>query len=397
MGCTNHDDQKLQFDSLVVQGVPARKNEYGSIMPPIFLSSTYRFEDIDNQGPYEYVRTQNPTRQKAENLIATLEGAKFAFGFSSGMAALTTVFEAFNPGDHIISSANIYGGTYRYFTDFFPKKKIDCDFYYDLNQLKASDFKPNTKAVFLESPANPTLRVVDIARIAKLAHDHGAILIVDNTFMTSYLQKPLQLGADVVAYSATKYYGGHADLCAGFIVTDRQDLAEQFQDYQNTLGATISPFDSYTLIRGTKTLSLRLDRQMENVKAVTEALQTQEGVAKVYFPGSFSEEEAAIQAKQARGNGAVLSFEVTPDVDLKAFFNNLQMIDLAVSLGGVESLVCRPATMTHEPYPRNDLEKIGVGDNMVRFSVGIENKNDIIHDVTQALTSSLKRRASKVV
>lgn len=393
MGCRSNNQEnqdKLQFDSLVVQGVPARHNEYGSIMPPIFLSSTYRFEDINTQGPYEYVRTQNPTREKAEKLVATLEGAPYAFGFSSGMAAIATVFEYFKPGDHVISSANIYGGTYRYFTDFFSKKQIDYNFYNDLNQLTDADFLPNTKAVFLETPANPTLRVIDIAKVAQLAHKHHAIVIVDNTFMTSYLQKPLDLGADVVAYSATKYYGGHADLCAGFIVTADKALAEEFNFYQNTLGSTISPFDSYTLIRGVKTMSLRMDRQKENVAYVSEALLKHPAVKSLYFPGSYSAEEAAIQAKQAKGNGAVVSFAVQPDVDLGKFFASLKMVDLAVSLGGVESLVCRPSTMTHEPYPKDALKKIGVHDNLVRFSVGIENKQDITRDIVQALDQSLQ-------
>lgn len=386
MTCRHQVEQaKLQYDSLVVQGVPARKNEYGSIMPPIFLSTTYRFEDIDHQGPYEYVRTQNPTRQKAETLMATLEEAQYAYGFSSGMAALTTAFELLKPGDHVISSANIYGGTYRYFTDYFAKNQIDCSFALDLNDLTDADFRANTKIVFLETPANPTLRIVDIQKVAQLAHAHGAILVVDNTFMTSYLQKPLQLGADVVAYSATKYYGGHADLCAGFLLTDDKALAEQFAFYQNTLGATISPFDSYTLIRGVKTMSLRLDRQGQNVTQVIDALQQQPGIQTVYYPGSHSKKEQAIQQKQAKGNGAVIAFTVTEAIDLPTFFKSLQMIDLAVSLGGVESLICRPSTMTHEPYPKAELAKIGVGDNLVRFSVGIENPKDIIHDLTQAL------------
>lgn len=386
MACSNHKKpSKLQYDSLVVQGVPARENEYGSIMPPIFLSSTYRFEDINTQGPYEYIRTQNPTREKAEKLMATLEGAQHAYGFSSGMAAISAIFETLKPGDHIISSANIYGGTYRYFTDCFAKNQIDYTFCQDLNTLTAADFKPKTKAVYLESPANPTLRVVDIAKVAKLAHEHGAIVIVDNTFMTSYLQRPLDLGADIVAYSATKYYGGHADLCAGFVITNDDKLAEQIAFIQNTFGATISPFDSYTLIRGVKTMSLRLDRQLENVKYVIEALQQQPGIQKVFYPGSYSAEEAAIHAKQATGSGAVVSFEVAPTIDLGQFFEHLQMIDLAVSLGGVESLMCQPTTTSHEPYPDAELAKIGVHENMVRFAVGIENHNDIINDLTQAL------------
>ncbi|MCD2257190.1 PLP-dependent transferase [Lactobacillus sp. CC-MHH1034] len=378
-------DHALAFDSLTVQGVPARKNEYGAIMPPIFLSTTYRFKDIDHQGAYEYIRTQNPTRQKAENLVARLEGAKHAYGFTSGMAALSTIFELLAPGDHVISSSNIYGGTYRYFIDFFQKKQISCQFQTDLNQLSDSDFEPNTKIVFLETPANPTLRVVDIARVAELTHAHGALLVVDNTFMTSYLQKPLSLRADVVAYSATKFYGGHADLSAGFIVCNDDSLAEKFEFYQNTLGATLSPFDSYTLIRGTKTMALRLDRQQENLKYLRETLDKHPAVARVLYPGWYSNTEAVIQQKQANGLGACLSFEVKPEVDLGVFFDALQMIDLAVSLGGVESLVCQPKTMTHEPYPDEALAKIGVTDRLVRFAVGIENKTDLIWDMTQAL------------
>lgn len=294
----NNKKSNLQYDSLVVQGVPARENEFGAIMPPIFLASTYRFEDLDHQGQYEYVRTQNPTREKAERLIARLEGAKYGFGFSSGMAALATVFEHFKPGDRVISSANIYGGTYRFFSDLFTKNQIDYSLIQDLNHLTDADFTENTKAVYIETPSNPTLRVTDIQKVVEIAHRHNALVICDNTFMTSYLQRPLDLGADVVAYSATKYFGGHADLCAGFVVCNDSVLGEEFYFYQNTLGSTISPFDSYTLIRGTKTLALRLDRQQENAKFVVDALQKNPAIAKVYTPGSSSAEELAIHQKQ---------------------------------------------------------------------------------------------------
>lgn len=376
----------LHDDSLVVQGAPARHNEYGAIMAPIFLSTTYRLEDINTAGPYEYIRTENPTRQKAEQVVARIDHARYALGFSSGMAAIATTFEHFHPGDHIISSANIYGGTYRFFLDILGPRQVDYDFVTDLSTLSDADFKSNTKAVYLETPANPTLRVYDIAKIAKLAHKHGALLIVDNTFLTGYLQKPLSLGADVVVYSATKFYGGHADLCAGFITLNDKALHDELFFYQNTLGATISPFDSYTLLRGVRTLSVRLDRQIENVKAVIPALEKHPAVQQVLYPGWYSPEEAAIQKKQAKGPGAVISFSVKPRVDLGVFFEKLQMVDLAVSLGGVESLVCRPTTMTHAPYPKDKLEEIGVHDNLVRFAVGIENKDDIIHDISQALT-----------
>ncbi|WP_125605235.1 trans-sulfuration enzyme family protein [Lapidilactobacillus bayanensis] len=384
----NKTTSSLHYDSLVVQGAPARQNEYGAIMPPIFLSTTYRFEDLDHQGTYEYVRTQNPTREKAERLIARLEDARYAFGFSSGMAALATIFEHFKPGDHIISSANIYGGTYRFFSDLFTKNQIAYNFKQDLNALTDADFKENTRAVYIETPSNPTLRVTDIAKVVALAHRHHALVICDNTFMTSYLQRPLALGADIVAYSATKYFGGHADLCAGFIALNDPSLAEEFYFFQNTLGATLSPFDSYTLIRGTKTLALRLDRQQENAKAVIAALQNDPAIDEVYFPGSSNAVEHEIQARQARGNGSVISFRVTEEVDLKRFFNQLQMIDLAVSLGGVESIICRPATSTHEPYPQAEREKLGVDNQLVRFAVGIENKADIIADLQQALARS---------
>lgn len=376
----------LHDDSLTVQGAPARHNEYGAIMAPIFLSTTYRLEDINQAGPYEYIRTQNPTRQKAEDAVARLDHADHALGFASGMAAIATVFEHFHPGDHILSSANIYGGTYRFFLDILGPRKVDYDFITDLSTLSDADFKPNTKAVFLETPANPTLRVYDIAKIAELAHRHGALLIVDNTFMTGYLQKPLALGADVTVYSATKFYGGHADLNAGFITLNDTDLYNEFFFYQNTLGATLSPFDSYTLLRGIRTLAIRLDRQQENVKAVISALEKHPAVSQVLYPGWYSPDEAAIQKKQAGGLGAVISFAVKPGVDLGVFFEKMQMIDLAVSLGGVESLVCRPTTMTHAPYPKDKLKEIGVRDNLVRFAVGIENKDDIIYDLSQALT-----------
>jgi cystathionine beta-lyase len=312
-----------------------------------------------------------------------MEGAKFALATSSGMAATSLVFELLKEGDKILINSNVYGGTWRFVSNLFENRGLVYEIVDDFNtyDLKDSD----AKLVFIETPSNPLLEVTDIRRVCEAAHKKGMTVIVDNTFMTSYLQKPLMLGADIVIYSATKYYGGHSDLLAGLILLNDEKLYERFRFLRNTLGGILSPFDSFLLMRGMRTLALRLDKQQENAKGIAHFLDSHDGADKVYYPGLKSNRGYEIQLEQAYGPGAVLSFELNEkDYDLKTFVANLKYFAFAVSLGGVESLICRPSTMTHESYKKELQVKIGIRPNLLRLSPGIEDIDDLLDDLNNA-------------
>ena len=326
-----------------------------------------------------------------EALIAELEGGTHGFAFGSGMAALTAVLSLFKSGDKIIISSNVYGGTFRVLDKIFKNFNITYSIE-DTTDLISLDTKvtPDVKAILVETPANPLLTITDLHGVANIAKKHGILSIVDNTFMTPYLQRPIESGIDIVVHSATKYLGGHSDVVAGLAVVHNKELAARLAFIQNATGGVLGPFDSFLLIRGIKTLGVRLDRHTENALKIAKWLTEQPSVKKVYYPGLESAQGYEINKKQAKNGGAMISFELKENYDFKKFFSSLGLIALAESLGGVESLACHPASMTHASIPREIREKVGITDGLIRLSVGIESAEDLIADLQQAIEKSRK-------
>lgn len=381
----------MRIDSLVVKGIDAAEDTYHAVVPPIYLSTTYAQEKLGEFGEFAYGRGGNPTRNNLEQLFAKIEGVDYSYAFASGMAATTAVFNLFKNGDRILLNNNVYGGTYRYVDNIFEKQGISYELVDDFNSLTLDDFEDDVAAVFIETPSNPLLRVTDLERIVEFAHTKGILVIIDNTFMTPYFQKPFDYGVDIVVYSATKYIGGHADAIAGLVTTNSEKIASEIKFLQNTLGGILTPTDSYNLIKGLKTLSVRLDRQETNTRQIINYLTAHPAVDKVYYAGAHSDIEKKIHEKQASGLGAVISLQLREDVSSDAFIQSLQFFDLAVSLGGVESLICHPASMTHESYEIELQEKIGIKQNLLRLAIGIENIDDLIADLAQALDKASKQ------
>lgn len=365
-----------------------RTSEFGAVVPPVHLSSTFEL-DIDTiDGDYAYQRGSNPSRGDLESVIANLEEAKHGFAFATGMAAVSSVLSLLSPGDEVLFSSNVYGGTFRYVEKIFPRAGFTGTFFDDLGSITSADLSEKTRMIFVETPGNPTLRVVDIERLAKLAHEHGVLLVIDNTFMTAVLQRPLDMGADLVVQSATKFLGGHSDLLAGAVTTNDAELAENIRLSQKVFGGVLEPFTSIRLLQAIKTLPLRITRQQENAEKLVAYLREHPGIQTVLSAGSFSEHEREIHERQAAGIGAVFSFELAEGYDLKTFLHALEIPSFAVSLGGVESLMSIPATMSHDGMTQAARERAGITDTLVRFSVGIENINDLLADFDQALDAA---------
>lgn len=361
----------------------------GAVNIPIYQTSTYEQQGLGHNKGYEYSRTGNPTRAALEALIAELEHGKAGFAFASGMAAITAVLSLFKSGDRIIISSNVYGGTFRVLDKVFNNFGITYSIE-DTTNLKTLESKimPDVKAIFVESPANPLLTITDLAAVSALAKRHGILSIVDNTFMTPYLQRPIELGTDIVIHSATKYLGGHSDLIAGLVVVDDKQLADRLAFLQNATGGILQPFDSFLLIRGIKTLSVRMDRHVENAVITAEHLKNHKAVKSVYYPGLPDAQGYEINRRQAKNGGAMLSFELHENYSFEKFFASLKLVALAESLGGVESLVCHPASMTHASIPYETRQKVGITDRLIRLSIGIENIDDILADLDQAIAES---------
>lgn len=360
----------------------------GSVNVPIYQTSTYAQRGLGELvGGYEYSRTGNPTRAALESLMAELEEGVAAFAFATGMAATTAVLSLFHAKDRILISQNVYGGTYRVLANVFDHFDVQFSIV-DTTDSRALEnaMTADVKAILIESPANPLLTVTDIAAVASVAKKYGVITIVDNTFMTPYLQQPIRLGADIVLHSGTKYLGGHSDLLAGIVVVNSHALAEKIAFIQNATGGVLQPFDAFLLIRGIKTLGVRMDRHVENAEAIARYLQRHPAVKKIYYPGLEEAQGHHIQLKQARNGGAMISFELTEHYDYRKFFSAVRLVTLAESLGGVESLVCHPSTMTHAAFPKELRDKIGITDGLIRLSVGIEDKQDIVDDLEQAIS-----------
>ena len=301
------------------------------------------------------------------------------------MAATALAFALLKPGDKVLLNSNVYGGTWSYVSEVFQEREIRHEVVTDFNNYDFTNITDDVRMIFLETPSNPLLKITDLEKVCRQAREKGILTVVDNTFMTSYLQRPLELGADIVVYSATKYYGGHSDIIAGAVVVDDDSLYNQLKLHQKILGAILSPFDSFLLAKGIKTLPIRMDRSQENAQKVVDFFANHEAADTVYYPGLKSHEGYELHRTQACGNGAVFSVLMNEKYDSVKFCNSLEIFDLAVSLGGVESLVCHPATMTHESYTQELQDEIGIKNNLLRFAVGIENVDDLIGDIVQAL------------
>ena len=384
----------MKIESLLVHGGIDGDEFTGAVNVPIYQTSTYKQAGLGDY-KYEYSRTGNPTREALEKTIATLENGVGGLAFGSGMAAITAVLSLFKSGDKIIIPNNLYGGTFRVVDKVFKNFNINYEIV-DISRLSEvrevlEDNKNNTpiKAILIETPTNPLMDITDIEEVSILAKEFGALTVVDNTFMSPYLQRPLDFGADVVVHSATKYLGGHSNVVAGIIVVNDQELLEKLHFIQNSTGGVLGPFDSFILLQGIKTLGVRLDRHNENASKIAEFLLNSNYVSKIYYPGLKDSKGYEIQKKQASGFGGMISFVVADNVDYKKFVKSLKLITLAESLGGVESLICHPATMTHAAIPYEIRQKVGIVDNLLRLSVGIENVDDLIDDLNNAFKESL--------
>jgi cystathionine beta-lyase/cystathionine gamma-synthase len=358
----------------------------GAVMTPVFQTSTYQQNAIGDHTGYEYARTQNPTREALEANIAALEGAAHGVAFGSGLATISTLAQTLSAGDEIVCTENVYGGTYRVFDQVFAKLGIGFRFV-DTGDLAAVEaaFTDQTKILFVETPTNPVLQITDIEAAADLAHAHGARLIVDNTFMSPYFQKPLSLGADAVMHSMTKYLNGHSDVVGGILLTSDEELHDEVRFLQNAAGAVPGPWDCWLVLRGTKTLHLRMRQHEENARAIVAALDGHPGIGQLYYPGLESHPGHEIARRQQTGFGGMVSLDVGSLARAQQFVEQLDIFVLAESLGGVESLVCHPAAMTHAAVPVEDRERIGVTEGLVRLSVGVEDTDDLVADVQTAL------------
>lgn len=366
-------------------------NHYGAISYPIYQTATFAHPGVGQSTGYDYSRVQNPTREQVEKVVASLENGVDALALSSGMAAITLMMELFAPGDHLIVDADLYGGSVRLFEQISRKNGIaftsmDC-YCEDIE----SRIRENTKAIYIETPTNPMMHVTDIAKTADIAKRHDLLLIVDNTFLSPYFQNPLDLGADLVIHSGTKYLGGHNDALAGFLVTNREEISERLRFLYKTTGAVLSPFDSWLILRGIKTLGVRMERAQENAIAIAEWLKGKPGVTDVIYPGLAEHPGYEIMKRQARGFGAMLTFRVESKEFALAILEKVRLIQYAESLGGVETLITYPTTQTHADVPKEVREKNGITESTLRMSVGIEDKKDLLAELA-GVFSEIRRK-----
>lgn len=374
----------MEFETLCLHA-NQEKNEYGAIATPIYQSATFIHEGVGVLSEYSYSRLANPTRVRLEKTVATLENGAAAFAFSSGMAAISTVMKLFSKGDHIIASDDLYGGSLRLFRNVNVAEGMQFDFV-DTGDgsLVEALIRKDTKAIYVETPSNPLMHVSDISALAALAKKYSLLLIVDNTFLTPYYQRPLDLGADIVIHSGTKYLGGHNDTLAGFAVTKTQALADKIAYVSKTIGAALSPFDCFLIERGIKTLPLRMDKINSNAKSVAKWLKARKDVKKVYYIGFEEHEGYAVSRKQAKGFGGMISLEVESKAIAEKILAKVRIFQYAESLGGVDSLITYPMLQTHADVPEEERLKKGINDRFLRISVGIENEKDLIEDLRQA-------------
>ena len=380
--------KKLRFNSSVIHGGQSPDPAFGAVMPPIYQTSTYAQKSPGDHKGYEYSRTHNPTRTALEKSLAEIEQGNFGFAFSSGLSAIDAVMKLFDPGDEIISTSDLYGGSYRLFEKIFKKLGLKFHFVDMQNAENIYDLvNEKTKLIWIETPTNPMMNIVDIKSVVKYAREREILVAVDNTFSSPFLQQPLVLGADIVMHSATKYLSGHSDVILGALIVNDSSLSEQLAFIQNASGAVPGPMDSYLTLRGIKTLHVRMQRHCENAKAIAKFLSSHSEIKKVYWPGFKSHPNHEIAKVQMKDFGAMISF-IPKDSSYKnalKIIKKLKIFTLAESLGGVESLVGHPASMTHASIPKKEREIVGVIDSLVRFSVGIEDIDDLIEDIDHAL------------
>jgi len=381
-------DSNLKFNTLTIHGGQQPDKAYGAVMPPIYQTTTYAQAAPGDHRGFEYSRSGNPTRKALEDSIASLEGGNFGLAFGSGLAAIDCVIKTLKPGDEVISTNDLYGGTYRLFTKIFEPLGIKFHFVGMTNADKVGDYvNENTKLIWVETPTNPMMNIIDIKAVSKVAKAANALLVVDNTFATPYLQRPLELGADIVMHSATKYLGGHSDVVLGLLSVNDKALAEKLYFIQNSSGAICGPMDSFLVLRGIKTLHVRMQRHCENGKAIAHFLKDHPKVDKVYWPGFENHPNHGIAKEQMKDFGGMISFTVKGGslADTVKVVSALKVFTLAESLGGVESLAGHPVTMTHASIPKEEREKTGVVDSLIRLSVGIEDIDDLKADIDQVL------------
>lgn len=388
-GLLGIDQQKhagWHADSIAVRGYEGIDARTGSISYPLYQSATFAHPAWGQSTGYCYSRCGNPTRLELENTIALLEGGKKAMAFSSGMAAITTLLKLLRAGDHVLVSDDLYGGTYRLFSNIYTQYGLEFD-YVDLTDpdALAASFKPNTRLVFLETPTNPTMKVADVAAVGEAAHAHGAVFAVDNTFLTMYFQKPFELGADVVIYSGTKYLCGHNDVLSGFLILRDNTLLEPLFNATMSEGNQLDPFDSWLMLRSLKTLGVRLRQQERNAKRIAEALKANPHVTDVFYVGDPDHPNYELSKRQTTGFGAMISFKTDTHERALAVLERTKLILFAESLGGTESLVTYPLVQTHGSIPKPMLDKLGIDDRLLRLSVGIEDIDDLLADLEQAL------------
>lgn len=364
------------------------KKHYGAISFPIYQTATYAHPGVGQSTGYDYSRLQNPTREHLEKMVASLEEGIDALAFSSGMSAIATLMELFQPGDHLIVDSDLYGGSIRLLNNISKKNGITFTRIACCSEDITKYIKDNTKAVFIETPSNPMMNVTDIEQLSKITKENQLLLIVDNTFLSPYFQNPLTLGADVVVHSGTKYLGGHNDTLAGFLVTSRADISEKLRFYIKTTGAALSSFDSWLILRGIKTLGIRMEKAQENAMKIVEWLVRQKEVVKVLYPGLSTHPGYEVMKKQSRGFGAMVTFEVQEKEFAHGILEKVKLIQFAESLGGVETLITYPVTQTHADVPKDILQKNGITESVLRLSVGIEEAADLISDLEEAFTDA---------
>ena len=378
----------MEFNTKVIHGGQKHDPSTGAVMPPIYQTSTYAQSSPGDHKGYEYSRTGNPTRTALENSLASIENGNFGLAFASGLASIDAIMKLLGPGDEVISTNDLYGGTFRLFSSVFKKFGIKFHFV-EMENVENIEkrINDNTKIIWVESPTNPMLNIIDIKKCAGLSSKNDIILVVDNTFATPYLQKPLDLGADIVMHSATKYLGGHSDVVMGALIVKNKELADKLYYIQNASGAICGPMDSFLVLRGIKTLHVRMQRHCENGAAVAHYLKSHPKVGKVYWPGFEDHPNHDIAKSQMKDFGGMLSFSLKGDKfeDAIKILENLKVFTLAESLGGVESLSGHPSSMTHASIPKEEREKTGVIDSLIRLSVGIEAENDLLADLENAL------------
>ena len=377
----------MKFNTKTIHGGQIKEKAYGAVMPPIYQTSTYSQKSPGEHSGYEYSRTQNPTRHALERSIASLENAKYGLAFSSGLSAIDAVMKLFSPGDEIISTNDLYGGSYRLFNKIYAKFGLKFIFT-DLRNLKQTEklITNKTKLIWVETPTNPMINIIDIKGLSKICKSNNLLLAVDNTFSTPYLQKPMDLGADIIMHSATKFLAGHSDVILGLLALSNDELAEKLYFIQNSSGAICGPMDSFLTLRGIKTLHVRMKRHCENAKVIATFLDNHNKVDKVYWPGFENHLNHDVAKSQMSDYGGMISFTLKGDFELvKKITSSFKVFTLAESLGGVESLVNHPATMTHASIPKEERDKIGIADNLIRLSVGIEDISDLVDDIKQAI------------